>query len=83
MKKKFLSTFLSVLVGAMILTQAVFAEDVYVTKNGKKYHKKESRFIKGREVEQLTIEEAEARGYKPSSEFLKDADTEAKATESK
>lgn len=83
MKKRVFSTFLSLLVGMLVLTQAVFAEDVYVTKNGKKYHKKESRFIKGKEVEKLTVEEAEARGYEPSSDFLKDDNIEAKPVETK
>jgi hypothetical protein len=83
MKKRVFSTFLSLLVGMLVLTQAVFAEDVYVTKNGKKYHKKDSRFIKGKEVEKLTVEEAEARGYEPSSDFLKDDNIEAKPVETK
>lgn len=83
MKKRVFSTFLSLLVGMLVLTQAVFAEDVYVTKNGKKYHKKDSRFIKGKEVEKLTVEEAEARGYEPSSDFLKDDNIEAKPAETK
>lgn len=83
MKKRFFSTFLSLLVGMMVLSQAVFAEDVYVTKNGKKYHRKDSRFIKGKEVEKLTVEEAEARGYEPSSEFLKEENTEVAPAETK
>jgi len=49
-----------------------WAEDVYVTKYGKKYHKEDSRFIKGREVEKLDREEAEELGYKPSSDFLQE-----------
>lgn len=48
---------------------AGFAEDVYITKHGKKYHKADSRFLKGKEVEKITREEAEARGYEPSQEF--------------
>ncbi|MGE3982086.1 MAG: hypothetical protein AB7F70_11730 [Candidatus Omnitrophota bacterium] len=83
MNKKVFSTFLGLLVGMMVLTQAVFAEDVYITKNGKKYHKKDSRFIKGKEVEKLTVEEAEARGYEPSSDFLKDEIKSEKPAESK
>ncbi len=77
MLKKLTTIMLSIFVSLM-LSHAAFAEDVYVTKHGKKYHKKESRFIKGKEVEKLTIEEAIERGYKPSSDFAKD-DKEGKA----
>ncbi len=62
---------LSLLLTAVVLAQPAFALDVYVTKNGKKYHKKDSGFIKGKEVEKLTREEAEARGYEPSSEMIR------------
>ncbi len=72
MQKRFFCSLLSVIVTCMMMAQVVCAEDVYVTKYGKKYHKKDSRFIKGREVEKLTIEEAQARGYIPSSDFLED-----------
>jgi hypothetical protein len=48
------------------------AEDVYVTKKGKYYHKEGSRFIKNRDTEKLTREEAEERGYKPSREYFED-----------
>lgn len=57
---------------SMLLTTASMAEDVYITKKGKRYHKTNSRFIKGKEVEKISREEAEKRGLKPSSEFLKD-----------
>ena len=63
---------------SMLLTTASMAEDVYVTKKGKRYHKAESRFIKGKQVEKITREEAEKRGLKPSSEFLQDEAQETK-----
>lgn len=66
--RKFL---LGILVFTLFVAQPALALDVYVTKNGKRYHKKDSRFIKGKEVEKLTREEAEARGYLPSSEMIK------------
>jgi hypothetical protein len=59
------------LVGAM-LTTAALAEDVCVTKNGKRYHKMNSRFLKGKQFDVISREEAEKRGYKPSSEFFRD-----------
>lgn len=48
-----------------------FAEDVFVTKNGKVYHHAESPFIKNRETVKMTKEEAEAKGYKPSKSYIK------------
>ena len=66
-----LTTLVLGVVLSFLMTTAVFAEDVYVTKNGKKYHKADSRFVKGKEVEKLSREEAEARGYEPSKDFLK------------
>ena len=57
---------------SMLLTTMSMAEDVYITKKGKRYHKVNSRFIKGKEVEKISREEAEKRGLKPSSEFLHD-----------
>ena len=71
MNRRMRALLMSVLLSATLFTQTAFALDVYVTKNGKRYHKKDSRFIKGKEVEKLTVEEAEARGYKPSSEMQK------------
>ena len=62
---------LLIALAALVLLSTSFAhaEDVFVTKKGKRYHKADSRFIKGKEVTKLTREEAEAKGYKPSSEF--------------
>ena len=48
-----------------------FAEFVFVTPNGKKYHPENSRFLKGKQVEKISKEEAEARGLEPSREYLK------------
>ena len=65
-------TALAILLGA-VLCMAVspaWAEFVYVTKNGKKYHHAESRFIKNRETEKITLEEAVARGLEPSKAYL-------------
>ena len=51
---------------------SAFAEYVYVTKNGKKYHHAESRFVKDKEnVEKITKEEAEERGLEPSKSYLR------------
>ena len=63
---------------SMLLTTASMAEDVFVTKKGKRYHKANSRFIKGKEVEKISREDAEKRGLKPSSEFLQEESQETK-----
>lgn len=46
-------------------TSLAFAEDVYVTKQGKKYHSSDCRFIKNRETQKIDIEEAKAKGLEP------------------
>jgi len=68
MKNRIVLTFLSLVLAGMVTT-AAYAEDVYVTKYGKKYHKEGSRFIKDKEVVKLDRLEAEEKGYAPSSEF--------------
>lgn len=70
--RRTLSGMLAGLLVSALLVTAAFAEDVCVTKHGKRYHKEGSRFLKGREFEVISREEAEARGYKPSSEFFRD-----------
>lgn len=76
--KKGLHILLAGLMAAMMFSAVSFAEDVFVTKYGKKYHKEDSRFIKGKEVKKMSREEAESKGYKPSSDF----DDEEKMSES-
>jgi hypothetical protein len=65
---------LSVLLGAAMassLSISAFAEDVYVTKSGKKYHHAESKWIQNREAEKISLEEAIERGLQPSKEYLR------------
>ena len=47
-----------------------FAEDVYVTKNGKKYHKADCLLIKNKGAKAIPIEEALKRGLKPCHKCL-------------
>ena len=42
-----------------------FAEDIYVTANGTKYHKADCRFIKDRETQKLDKQAAIEQGYIP------------------
>ena len=51
------------LVLSMLSTASVvFAADVYITANGKKYHKEVCRFIKNREVTKIDEKDAIAKG---------------------
>ena len=62
-----------------ILATNVFAEWVYVTKNGKKYHHETSRFAKMESSQKLSKEEAEELGYEPSKQYLRlEAETDEK-----
>ena len=49
-----------------------FAEDVYATKNGKKYHKEDCRLIKNKGAEKITKKEALAKGLEPCGKCFKD-----------
>lgn len=82
---------LPVLLSVLLLTTATFAsaKDVYVTKNGKKYHTADCRWVKNREAVKMTEEEAIKKGLKPcgacmteEEAALKDGSTK-KAVESK
>ena len=54
------------LVGAMLLsTTFAFAEDVYATKNGKRYHKADCLLIKDKGAKAVSLEDAEKKGLKP------------------
>ncbi|HLF18344.1 MAG TPA: hypothetical protein VI749_05555 [Candidatus Omnitrophota bacterium] len=73
MKRALKVLFLGLITSAM-LTSVCFAEWVYVTKNGKKYHPENSRFSQVEGVERISKEEAEEKGYEPSKEYLRHAE---------
>jgi hypothetical protein len=51
---------------------AAFAESVYVTPNGKKYHKQDCRMIaKSKTVEAIELKEAVAQGFLPCGACFK------------
>ncbi len=50
----------------------VFAEEVYATKNGKKYHKEACRLIKNKNPHKIDIAEALKKGLKPCGLCFKD-----------
>jgi hypothetical protein len=67
-----------------------FAEDVYITANGTKFHKADCRFIKDRKVEKIDREEAIKQGYEPCQKCIKgdqaskdDKESSEKVTKSK
>jgi hypothetical protein len=56
------------ILGAALLanTAVAFAQGVFVTKNGKKYHSEETcRWVKGKETASLDEKTAVEKGYKP------------------
>ena len=42
-----------------------FAEDVYATKNGKRYHKADCLLIKDKGAKPMSLEDAQKKGLKP------------------
>ena len=49
----------------LAVNSLAFAEDVFVTQNGKKYHASDCRFIKDRETQTIDKQEAVQQGYGP------------------
>jgi len=60
-----------------------FAEEVYVTKNGTKYHKADCQLIKNRDVTAMEEEEAIAADYEPCRRCFKEKYTEAESKKDK
>ena len=84
MQRRIMSVLMGMLLSVCVTTLALATEYVYVTKNGKKYHNAESRFIQGKEsVEKITLEEAQERGLEPSSSYLKSKENDLQETSTK
>ena len=77
MMRKLILTVL--LMSFMSVTAFVYAEDVYMTKNGKKYHKEVCRFTKNREVNSLAMDEAISKGLKPCGKCFGNTQIEGNA----
>ena len=64
------------MVGMLVMllsaTTYAFAEDVFVTQRGSKYHKEDCRAIKGKEVTKLEKKEAVEEGYGPCKRCFKE-----------
>ena len=54
-----------------VMAQSLYAADVYVTKNGKKYHKADCEFIKDRATVKIDDKEAIKKGLKPCGACFK------------
>ncbi len=61
--KKFINSLL--IVSFLTVAASAFAEDVYVTGKGKKFHKEICRVTKNREVQKLDRNEAIGQGLNP------------------
>ena len=62
------------LTAVMVLSSSmVFADTVYATKNGKKYHHAECALIQKRSPTAISMEEAQKRGLKPCGKCFKES----------
>jgi len=64
----------------LMMSTYAFAESVYVTQRGKKYHKADCRLIKNRDTKELDQKEAIEQGYKPCQVCFKDKVLKEKTT---
>ncbi len=76
---------MAVLVCMVLLGTTSFAsaKDVYATKNGKKYHTADCRWVKNRDVVKMTEEEAVKKGLAPCGACMKEDDAAAQDGSSK
>jgi hypothetical protein len=49
----------------LVSSTFAFAEDVYATKNGKRYHKADCLLVKDKGAKVITMEEAQKKALKP------------------
>ena len=56
----------------LLASSAAFAEEVYVTKNGKKYHQQTCLLIKNKGAHVIDMKDAVAQGLAPCSKCFKD-----------
>jgi hypothetical protein len=50
----------------------VFAQDVYATKNGKKYHKAECPLVQNKDPQPISMKEATDKGLTPCGKCFKE-----------
>ncbi len=56
----------------LLANSVAFAEEVYVTKNGKKYHQQACLLIKNKGAHAVDMKDAVAQGLAPCSKCFKD-----------
>ena len=56
----------------LTMATAVFADEVVVTKNGKKYHKATCLLVKNKQDEKMDREKAIQSGYEPCKKCFKE-----------
>jgi hypothetical protein len=61
----------------LAITTLSFADEVHVTKNGKKYHKADCQLIKNKETATMSMEDAGQKGLEPCQRCFKDKVLEA------
>ncbi len=66
------------LLGTLLTTTAAFADDVYVTANGKKYHKEDCRLIKTKHPVKIEKSEAVKKGLEPCKSCFREPKQDAK-----
>lgn len=60
------------MVAVLSAASVALAEDVYITANGKKYHKEVCRFTKNREVTKVDDKDAIAKGLEKCNKCFSD-----------
>ena len=69
--RRLLSVFL---IGLMMMASATaFADTVYATKNGKKYHHADCPLIEKRSPAAISLEDAQKKGLKPCGKCFKES----------
>ncbi len=63
-----------IMIGMMMLaTTSAFADTVYATKNGKKYHQADCSFIQKKSPAAIAMEDAQKKGLKPCGKCFKES----------
>ena len=70
--KKVIALSLLVMLVGLCASAHVFAEDVYVTQNGQKYHKQDCRLIKNKNPQKITKVAAQEKELKPCGRCYKE-----------
>ena len=71
-------TVLSLLLAFLMMSTAAFAENVYVTAKGTKYHKADCRLIQNKDTKEMDLQKAIDAGYEPCKKCFKEEKKEEK-----